>query len=166
MVQRPNRASVFIARSEFDEFLFARVGEEANGMTLSVLSLLARAGFDPWQQAAELARLPDGIAVDTLGALIAALIAALPADAADYQDIGMMATRLISLLPGHHNGTGSQQRVSGRHEISVQAIATGLLIIAFLLAAGWMVANWDAPAHAAEETQMLGAPTSSRAASL
>jgi hypothetical protein len=34
------------------------VGVEANGMTLSVLSTLARRGMDPWQEAERLAKLP------------------------------------------------------------------------------------------------------------
>ena len=43
---------------EFDDFLFAPVGEEQNGMMLSVVSALARSDVDPWQEAAKLARLP------------------------------------------------------------------------------------------------------------
>jgi hypothetical protein len=41
--------------SDFDAFLFAPVGEERNGMLLSVLSALARLDVDPWQEAARLA---------------------------------------------------------------------------------------------------------------
>ncbi len=44
--------------SEFDKFLFAPLGEDDNGLSLSVISLLARLNLDPWQEASELAALP------------------------------------------------------------------------------------------------------------
>jgi hypothetical protein len=44
--------------SEFNDFLFAPIGEEGNEMLLSVLSALARLGVDPWQEAARLSQLP------------------------------------------------------------------------------------------------------------
>jgi hypothetical protein len=40
-----------LPRSEFGAFLFASIGEESNGMALSVISALARLGIDPWQEA-------------------------------------------------------------------------------------------------------------------
>jgi hypothetical protein len=44
--------------SQFDDFLFAPIGEEENGMLLSVVSALARLDLDPWQEAASLTGLP------------------------------------------------------------------------------------------------------------
>jgi len=35
-------------RKDFDEFLFAPVGEDASGMPLTLLTVLARLGVDPW----------------------------------------------------------------------------------------------------------------------
>jgi hypothetical protein len=58
---------------EFNEFLFAPIGEEKNGMLLSVLSALARLDVDPWREAAELAQLPRQTATQRLASLIAAL---------------------------------------------------------------------------------------------
>ena len=43
--------------SEFDEFLFTPIGEDRNGLPLSVLSLFARLNLDPRQEAASLAAL-------------------------------------------------------------------------------------------------------------
>ena len=43
--------SAFGRKSEFDSFLCAPIGEERNGMLLSVLSALARLDVDPWQEA-------------------------------------------------------------------------------------------------------------------
>src|SRR5213080_1356521 len=45
-------------RSEFNAFLFASVGEDKSGVELTVLSVLTRLGFDPWQEAARLSELP------------------------------------------------------------------------------------------------------------
>jgi hypothetical protein len=46
------------------------VGAEANGMTLSVVSVFARLGNDPWQEASRLALLPMLEATESLdGAL-------------------------------------------------------------------------------------------------
>src|SRR6185312_3985330 len=35
----------------YDDFLFAQVGEDANGIGLSILSALARMNVDPWEEA-------------------------------------------------------------------------------------------------------------------
>jgi len=53
-------ASVSVLGTEFDDFLFAPIGEDRNDMPLSVLSALARLDIDPWQEADKLARLPRG----------------------------------------------------------------------------------------------------------
>jgi hypothetical protein len=58
---------------EFDAFLFAPVGEEVDGVPLSVLSALSRLGLDPRDEAARLARLTKNAAADQLAAMIARL---------------------------------------------------------------------------------------------
>jgi hypothetical protein len=58
---------------EFDAFLFASVGEEVDGVPLSVLSALARLGLDPREEAARLAHLTKEAAVDQLARMIARL---------------------------------------------------------------------------------------------
>jgi hypothetical protein len=80
---------------EFDAFLFAPLGEERNGMQLSVLSALARLEVDPWQEAAKLAGLPGATATERL----ASLIASLPDERLTHRDPGTIAARLIALLP-------------------------------------------------------------------
>lgn len=81
--------------SSLNGFLFADVGVEANGMTLSVLSALARRGMDPWQEAERLAKLPRTDAVDGL----AQIIAATPASRWSLLDARAIASRLVALLP-------------------------------------------------------------------
>jgi hypothetical protein len=81
--------------SEFDSFLFAPIGEDRNGMLVSVLSALARLDIDPWQAADELARLPQAEAIQRL----ALLIAPLPDGPSTHRDPVTSADRLIALLP-------------------------------------------------------------------
>ena len=94
--------------SSLNGFLFADVGVEANGMTLSVLSTLARRGMDPWQEAERLAKLPRTDAVDGL----AQIIAATPASRWSLLDARAIASRLVALLPapgaGPYNASSAQ----------------------------------------------------------
>jgi hypothetical protein len=92
-------ASVSELSSEFDGFLFAPVWADGNGMLVSVLSALARLNVDPWQEAADLARLPGDRATRRL----ASLISALPGRPSTHPDTGATAARLIVLLP-HRSG--------------------------------------------------------------
>ena len=80
--------------SEFDLFLFARIGEDASGLALSVVSALARMDLDPWQEAAALAALPTATATQK----VATLLRGLP-DEVLSEDRESTATRLIALLP-------------------------------------------------------------------
>jgi hypothetical protein len=86
--------SASLPGAEFDAFLYAAVGEEGNGMLLSVLSALARLDVDPWDEAARLAQLPPKTAAQSL----ASLILALPGVPRAQSDPDTMA-RLVGLLP-------------------------------------------------------------------
>jgi hypothetical protein len=90
-----NASSVPQLASEFDAFLFAPVGEDRNGMSLTVLSTLARSDLDPWQEAARLTEASVKIATERL----AWLISSLPGRPSTLLDSGMIAARLIALLP-------------------------------------------------------------------
>ncbi len=54
----------------YDAFLFESLGIEENGMDLSVLSALARAGVDPWAEAKRLAALPRQAAIAAIAAIL------------------------------------------------------------------------------------------------
>jgi hypothetical protein len=88
-------ASVCRLGSEFDDFLFAPIGPQENGMPLSVLSALARLDIDPWQEAAALARLPREAATRNLTALIEESTDA----PAIHLESPTIAARLVALLP-------------------------------------------------------------------
>ncbi|MEO9228496.1 MAG: hypothetical protein ABI216_06045 [Devosia sp.] len=88
-------ASLLNSKSEFDSFLFAPVGEDKKGMVVSVLTALARLDFDPWQQAADFARLPK----EAAKAQLAAMLAGLPGMSLSGPEPGIVAARLVALLP-------------------------------------------------------------------
>lgn len=81
--------------SEFDAFLFAVIGEDRNGMALSVVSMLARMDLDPWQEAANLAAVSEEMAAQRL----APLLAALPERTLQQTSPETTAVRLVALLP-------------------------------------------------------------------
>ena len=57
--------------SDLNPFLFADIGTQTNGVELTVLSLLARLGSDPWVEAARLSLLPRAAATEWLAERIA-----------------------------------------------------------------------------------------------
>jgi len=92
-------ASISRLGSEFDDFLFALIGEDRNGLPLSVVSVLARMDLDPWQEAARLAALP----AETAARKLAAWLDALPDPTLKQASSGTLAVRLIALLPHRTN---------------------------------------------------------------
>jgi hypothetical protein len=54
-----------LLHSDLNDFLFAAVGDEPNGMPLNVISALTRLGMDPWEEAARLAALPKALAAES-----------------------------------------------------------------------------------------------------
>jgi hypothetical protein len=84
-----------LQRSDLNQFLFADIGTEANGMTLKILSVFARRGFDPWTEAGRLAVLSKAEATDSL----AHMIADMPNSLWTLPDAAAIAARLIGMLP-------------------------------------------------------------------
>lgn len=81
--------------SDLNPFLFAGIGTEPNGSALTVLSLLARLGSDPWSEARRLANLPEKTAAEWL----AGCIARTPLAPESPGDAHQVATTLVALLP-------------------------------------------------------------------
>lgn len=81
-------------RKDFDEFLFAPVGKDANGMPVTLLTVLARLGVDPWEEAADLAHLSREPAMQRL----ASRLEAMPNATGSAADTVNIAARLIALL--------------------------------------------------------------------
>lgn len=100
-----------LQRSDLNLFLFADVGTEASGMTLSVVSLFARAGNDPWREAGRLADLPKAEATDSL----ARTIAGMPRSLWNLSEAFAIAARLTGLLPARP--ANGMEHVAGRWPI-------------------------------------------------
>ncbi len=89
-------ANIFALRdSGLNAFLFSYVGTEANGTGLTILSLLARLGKDPWDEAAAWSRMPRDAAIRSLTDSIEQM----PPNQQAFDDAHLTAARLVALLP-------------------------------------------------------------------
>ncbi len=82
-------------KSGLNAFLFAEVGTELNGSGLTILSVLARLGQDPWVEAAKWTKLPKATIIDRL----AQSIAQMPLQSQSIKEARSTASRLVLLLP-------------------------------------------------------------------
>src|SRR5579864_3779597 len=105
----PSSDAFVLRRSGLNEFLFAPVGTEANGMTLSLISVFARLGNDPWLEAGRLARLPELEATESL----ARIIASMPTGIWPLQAAMAIAARLVALLPTLSGKPGERLSATG-----------------------------------------------------
>jgi hypothetical protein len=84
-----------LQNSGLNAFLFAEVGTELNGSPLTILSVLARLGQDPWSEAAKWTKLPKAAMIDRL----AQCIAQMPLSPQALAEVRATAARLVQLLP-------------------------------------------------------------------
>jgi hypothetical protein len=103
--------SPFYHDPSFDPFLYAEIGEERNGMILSVLSALARLDLDPWSEAASLSRLPAERATMRL----ASLLSTTPNSQIRAPTSATIA-RLIGLLPTAARGQARSTGTAGANK--------------------------------------------------
>ena len=125
-----------LLHSDLNDFLFASVGEEQNGVTLSVVSGLTRLGLDPWEEAARLTPLPKARAAEAL----ATLIARLPIYRTQGLDDLAISRRLVELLPDQQSAPlQGRERVGAGQEkywgamIVLASVALGAAILSSLL---------------------------------
>jgi len=165
MTHSPSTTSLGLA---YNPFLFASFGDAHAAGPISTVSALARLDIDPWQEAAELARLSKGVAIQRL----ALLLARLPGWSDAIPESQMAATRLIGLLPGHAGEVGA---VSGqpnrlRAAASPTFVAIGFGIALIFLVTGFLAAPNDRspeqaaakPASASSTAQPGAAQTNPR----
>jgi hypothetical protein len=100
-----------LLHSDLNDFLFAAVGEQQNGMPLNVVSGLTRLGLDPWEEAARLAALPKAVAAETLAPVITRLLS----DRLQPSDNLAISRQLVELLPEHQRGASP-----GRHQADAE----------------------------------------------
>ena len=125
-----------LLHSDLNDFLFAPVGEEQNGVTLSVVSALTRLGVDPWEEAARLTPLPKALAAEAL----AKLIARLPIRRTQSLDDFDISRRLVELLPAQATSplqrrgrAGTGQEKYWRAMILFAGLALGAAVLSGML---------------------------------
>jgi hypothetical protein len=131
---------------EFDRFLYASVGDDNNGMPLTVLSALARMDVDPWDEALTLAHLPHESAVKRLASVLGPLRNA----SVTGVDLACIAGQLLSLLPCPRERAPAilkafAQVAPTKHPEAVSAVLTAVTYVIFMLAVQWLVGNLHAP---------------------
>ncbi len=123
---------------DLERFLYAPVGEDRNGSAVSVLSMLARLGLDPWKEAAGLSTLRREAALSRLGKLLSAF-RDVPALTREH---GAVAQALVRLLPEarvRRSKTEAEIALPGHLMISSRnllAIGMVLLVLAQVLFTG------------------------------
>jgi len=118
-------------RSEFDAFLFASVGADKSGVEVTVLSVLIRLGFDPWQEAARLSELPRETAAQTL----ASTFSRLPEHDWQIPQLAARAARLVDCLP--RRGTSATALAVGEQRAGTAAWRPSRWLFWLALAVGW-----------------------------
>ena len=125
-----------LLHSDLNDFLFASVGEEQNGVTLSVVSALTRLGVDPWEEAARLTPLPKARAAEAL----ASLIARLPIRRTQSLDDLAISRQLVKLLPAQRAAplqgreqAGAEQKKYWAAMILLASVALGAAVLSHIL---------------------------------
>ena len=150
-------ASVVFVGSEFDDFLYATVGVERNEMPLSVLSALARLNVDPWGEAAELSELPKHTARQRL----ASSIARLPSSPWAHVDCGVIAERLIELLPHRSRSKVPLAQEARRLPEMTRSATVKILICAALGATALIIAASREPSWRGDHADVPAFSTAS-----
>jgi len=115
----------------FDKFLYAVLGQDRAGNTISVLSALARLGHDPWDEAAELSALSSAAAQTRLQGHMARF----PDIPAEAWDPHATIPHLVALLPQSSRatiGTGTTLPV-GVKLPGIGALFAIALVVLFLV---------------------------------
>jgi hypothetical protein len=129
--------------SEFDDFLFAPIGEDRHGMPLTMLSALARSELDPWDEAAQLSKVPEKYAT----ARLAALIAALPGRPSITGGCAATAGQAVARLPRRTTATVQLPKAPPQFRLAQQSWAILCAVLMVLaLGAQWIAVSDQAAA--------------------
>jgi hypothetical protein len=149
-------------KPEFGPFLFATIGKDPNGTLLTVLSAFARTTIDPWQEAAQLAKMPRQAATVRL----AAFISKLPNQPNAETPAATVASELIALLPRAvefspklpEKASGLLKSTNSRVVLAFLTIALVNLLILMAMNGSKPVPNADQPAASDRNSTPLSAP--------
>jgi len=149
-----DRALASIPSPECNDFLLAIIDEAPNGTQLTVLSALAQANVDPWEEAARLSEMSKGTAEKAL----VSVFDRVPGRNWSRSEEATIAARLVKLLPPRGGGAKTATMTLGRAGISFVWLAW----IAFAIAASIL----SVPHHpAATVDSSISAPSSPTVAS-
>jgi hypothetical protein len=133
-----------------NRFLYASVGDDNNGMDLTLLSALARQNVDAWQKAAELSLLPGALAIP----MLAALLISVPGHESLLERTAL-ADRLIVLLqhPVQGRGIGADSAspdAAPQRSETTNALTLILIYFIGMVICGWFLADPMPPQSAAK----------------
>lgn len=124
-----------LLHSDLNDFLFAAVGEQQNGMPLNVVSGLTRLGLDPWEEAARLTALPRAAAEK-----LAPIIARLPFNRSQSSDNLAISRQLVELLPEQQRAaspgrepTDAKRKRFMQAMILLACLALGMTVLSSML---------------------------------
>ena len=130
VIEMTTSPSVSYLTPQFDDFLFARINEDSEATPLSVLSVLARLGVDPWEEAAKLARLERFSAAKRL----VEFIAATPGAPSAYLSAKTVSDKLIDLLPSSAGAAIQPSQERGVRALTKSRLLGWPVVIAAILA--------------------------------
>jgi hypothetical protein len=133
------RSEYSLAHSEFNEFLFAFVGEEKSGIQLTVLSALARLGFDPWAEAARL----SGLSKEAATSALSIAIAKLPEGDWKASESQSIALRLVNCLPRRGSSSQTPARDGRGEEQKPKLSVPSWLVWAVIAVALFILTFWQ-----------------------
>jgi hypothetical protein len=124
-------------RPDWDKFLFSPIGDQINGIPVSVISALTRLGLDPWQEAGRISSLSRCEAVEQL----ARLIAEIPGMFRPHGEAREISDRLVGLLPKHDDSRAATPQVQIRPRYSRPTLprSSQFWLACFVLAAAVLV---------------------------
>ncbi len=122
VMEMTSSPSIIYLTPKFDDFLFARINDDSEATPLSVLSVLARLGVDPWEEAAKLAQLPRVSAAKKL----VEFIAATPGAPSAYLSAKTVSDKLIDLLP-----SSAGAAIQPSQERGVRALTKSRLLLSW-----------------------------------
>ena len=151
-----HRARFSSLSARYDNFLYAPVCEDANGMRLSVISALARSDVDPWEEATRLAAMPRAIAEKTL----LSILDLVSGRSWKSPQAAAIAARLVRLLP--QPGEAAPLAATGAANVPVLRKNYWWVWLGFALALSFMTPHHQAPTANRGEapTATAGAATS------
>ena len=119
-----HRARFSTLNARYEDFLFAPVCEDANGMRLSVISALARTNVDPWEEATRLAAMPKAIAEKTL----LSILDLVSGRSWKSPEAAAIAARLVRLLP--QSGEAERTRDLALFNLAIDSKLRGCDVVA------------------------------------